>query len=579
MNESRNDNDTGNSSEENSGITVEVFGRTDVGLVREHNEDNFLVADLTRRNRSLKPEVRNHAVGSYGSIFVVCDGMGGAAAGEVASQIGVDTIYDMMLQAAPPTDDDELAQRLEKAIFEAGRRILTAAKLNRAQRGMGTTVTAACLIGPRLLVGQVGDSRAYILRGRQFVQITKDQSLVQQLIDANQMTEEEAKTFDKNNIILQALGTAEEVHVDVTSALLKRGDVLVMCSDGLSGLLDNEDIRNIVLDAPSLLDACRMLTEKACDEGGHDNITVIVAEFDGDGLSPPPDGETDGELVYSRFDFSRSGGDTTRRALPDKPKEEEEEQTVIVEKSEPTQKEEIPPPPEPPQERSKGAALMGVAAAAVILIIAAIVILSNGTGKPDAEQPSAAEIPPVQTSTQIPQAIPPSPESAKDPSAENQLVAEPPPELAPTSEEDITSRQRDEAAASKREGPDIVEQPNGPGPSTHEEDGSEKQIAAKTNDRGDRNRKKQPEKEEKEASEEDHPPLKSSPYGSPPKVEGSAPKHTTPKDGATPEESPQTAPLKKKTASEAPSEKPGEEPKGPPTETVTKKSKIDDNPF
>ncbi len=579
MNESKIDNDTGNSSEANSGITVEVFGRTDVGLVREHNEDNFLVADLTARNRSLKPEVRNHTLGPYGSIFVVCDGMGGAAAGEVASQIGVDTIYDMMLQAAPPADDDELAQRLEKAVFEAGRRILTAAKLNRAQRGMGTTVTAACLIGPRLLVGQVGDSRAYILRGRQFVQITKDQSLVQQLIDANQMTEEEAKTFDKNNIILQALGTAEEVHVDVTSALLKRGDVLVMCSDGLSGLLDNGDIRNIVLDAPSLLDACRMLTEKACDEGGHDNITVIVAEFDGDDLSPPPDVEVDGELVYNRFDFSRAGGDTsTRRALPDKPKEEEEEQTVIVEKVDSPQKEEKASASEP-QERSKGAALVGVAAAVVILIVATIIFLSNGSGKPVAQQPSETEVLPAPSSAKIAPAIPPSSKSVKQPPGEQNVGAEPPPELAPTPEEDITSKEPEENSAEKDDVPDIVELPDEPANTPHESNESEKKIAVRSKDRGDREKEKRTKQKERENSAEKQPPPKSSPYSPPPTGEDAQPKSTAPEAGLSPHESPPTVPSKKKTASAAPKEIAEEAPNGPSAETVKKKSEIDDNPF
>ena len=188
-----------------SGIGVDVFGRTDVGLVRDHNEDNFLIADLTSGNRSIRPEVRQHIVGDRGSLFAVCDGMGGAAAGEVASKIGVDTIYEVLQEGEPPADDYALARRLDEAICEAGTRIFTAAKLNRGQRGMGTTATVAVLIGPRLVIGQVGDSRAHIVRGDELVQITKDQSLVQQLIDAKQLTEEEAKDFDRSYIILQAL--------------------------------------------------------------------------------------------------------------------------------------------------------------------------------------------------------------------------------------------------------------------------------------------------------------------------------------------------------------------------------------
>ena len=327
MNES--DNRTNEQAEASSpaALFVEVFGRTDVGLVREHNEDNFLVADLTEGNRSIRPEVRKHRIGPQGSIFVVCDGMGGAAAGEVASQIAVDTIYDMMQQGAPATSEEALAQKLEKAICEAGRRILTSAKINRSQRGMGTTVTAAALFGPRLIIGQVGDSRAYILRNRRLIQVTKDQSLVQQLIDAKQMTEEEAKTFDKNNIILQALGTAEEVHVDVTSVVLKQGDRLVMCSDGLSGLVDNDAIRDIVYETADPMNACRVLTEKACEGGGHDNITAIVAAFSGDSLALPPEGGADPELAYSRFTFSRMSETTARKLRPGRPSERQKNDT------------------------------------------------------------------------------------------------------------------------------------------------------------------------------------------------------------------------------------------------------------
>jgi serine/threonine protein phosphatase PrpC len=301
-------------------ITVRVFGRTDVGLVREHNEDNFLIADLTAGNRSIRPEVRTHNVGDLGTLFVVCDGMGGAAAGEVASRIGVDTVYEMMQQGGAPSDAGQLARWLEEAIREAGTRIYTAARLNRGQRGMGTTVTAAVLAGPRLVLGQVGDSRAHIIRNGRLVQVTKDQSLVQQLIDAKQLTEEEARNFDRSNIILQALGTTEEVHVDITSVMLRRGDALVMCSDGLSGPVEAGEILRIVQEQDDPMEACRLLTEKACEGGGDDNITVIVARFDGEGLEPAGEGD---ELAYEKYDFPRITETTVRTPMPKPSKEEE----------------------------------------------------------------------------------------------------------------------------------------------------------------------------------------------------------------------------------------------------------------
>ena len=281
-----------------SEIRVHVFGRTDVGMVREHNEDSFLVADLSRKNRSIQPEVQHHVIGKLGSVFAVCDGMGGAAAGEVASKLGVDTIYEVLQEGEPPADEDALALRLNEAICEAGSRIYAESKANSARRGMGTTATVAVLINERLLFGQVGDSRAHIIRKGKLVQTTKDQSLVQQLIDANQLTPEEAKNFDRSNIILQALGTSEEVHVDVTSTLLRKGDILVICSDGLSGMVEPEDIRDVVLAIDDPADACLKLTQMACDNGGDDNVTVIIAKFDGEGLAAPAIGD---DVAYEKF--------------------------------------------------------------------------------------------------------------------------------------------------------------------------------------------------------------------------------------------------------------------------------------
>ena len=300
-------------SDKKEGVIVHVFGKTDVGLVREHNEDNFLVADLSRKNRSIKPEVRTHQLGHRGSLFVVCDGMGGAAAGEVASQIGVDSIYEVMQEADPAVDDFVLARRLDGAVCEAGRRIFEAANKNKGQRGMGTTVTAAALRDSRLIIGQVGDSRAYIARRGELVQVTKDQSLVQQLIDAKQLTQEEAKTFDRNNIILQALGTTSEVHVDVTSVNLRRGDVLIMCSDGLSGFVDSDQILDAALQHKEPMDVCRTLIEMACDGGGDDNITVITARFEGERLKEPQDEDV---VKYEKFEFPKLTETTARASVP-----------------------------------------------------------------------------------------------------------------------------------------------------------------------------------------------------------------------------------------------------------------------
>ena len=298
-------------------VSIKLFARTDVGQVREHNEDNFLVADLTKRVRGLQEENRVVTVGKNGNIVAVCDGMGGAAAGEVASQLAVDIIYEKMIEDVAPDAQltrNEIARRLVRAVEAAGLRIFEAAKSDRTRRGMGTTVTAAALVDDHLFLAQVGDSRGYILREGVLVQVTRDQSLVNQLIEAGQLTEEEAETFEHNNIILQALGTAETVQVDLTFAELRRGDILMLCSDGLSGMVRNDEIREVLKSTTDPLDACKTLTERANAAGGHDNITVIVAQFDGEGLQPlAPGGEP---LKYRKYALPEEPTDPARKAVP-----------------------------------------------------------------------------------------------------------------------------------------------------------------------------------------------------------------------------------------------------------------------
>jgi serine/threonine protein phosphatase PrpC len=283
-------------------VRVHLFARTDVGQVREHNEDNFLVADLTRRSRGLLEANRATVVGPQGAVFAVCDGMGGAAAGEIASQLAVDIIYERLVDGLGERQikRDDLARRLVRAVEAAGLRIFHEAKADRSRRGMGTTVTAAALVDEVLFFAQVGDSRGYILRGDTLVQLTRDQSLVNQLIEAGQLTEEEAETFEHNNIILQALGTSDTVQVDLTFAEVRKGDILLLCSDGLSGMVRFEDIRETLRSGAEPLEICKALTERANQSGGHDNITVIIVQFDGASLKSI-DAEGGDPLKYRKY--------------------------------------------------------------------------------------------------------------------------------------------------------------------------------------------------------------------------------------------------------------------------------------
>lgn len=272
-------------------VRVSVFGKTDLGRTREHNEDTFLVADLSTGNASLQPEVRRHDVGPRGSLFMVADGMGGAAAGELASAMAADLIYRHMATAwasDPASSPDQFAYRMREAVELANSQIYSYARAHPEVRGMGTTVTAAGIFGGNLYLTQIGDSRAYLIRGTDAVQLTKDQSLMQRLVDAGELTQDEAEQSERRNIILQALGPDPRVKVDLTHQPVRRGDTLILCSDGLSGVVRREEFAQMAGAHPDLAALCSALIDLANSRGGPDNITVVAARFEGEGL--PEDG-------------------------------------------------------------------------------------------------------------------------------------------------------------------------------------------------------------------------------------------------------------------------------------------------
>ncbi len=282
-------------------VVVHVFGRTDVGKMREHNEDAFVVADLTRGNATLQPEVRSHVVGDRGSLFMVADGMGGAAAGEIASAMAIEEVLSELsskLTAGDAPTEEGFAMAIKRATSAANAKIHMFAVEHPEFRGMGTTATVAGVFGDSVYLAQVGDSRAYLVRGGVAQQITKDQSLMQRLIEAGELTVEEAEQSERRNIILQALGPEPQIKVDLTSQQLRRGDVLVLCSDGLSGQVRADDIARIITEEPDLMTACKRLIDLANDAGGPDNITVIAARFEGDGLIAPGATDPVGHRVY-----------------------------------------------------------------------------------------------------------------------------------------------------------------------------------------------------------------------------------------------------------------------------------------
>jgi protein phosphatase len=275
-------------------INLALYAQTDVGMVRSGNEDNFLILDLSTgrswtASEEEPPDLLTYAQGYYGSLLAVSDGMGGALAGEVASRMAVETVRDRMLQLQAHEVYSRLPfhERLRLSIEEANILINGESQTNPAHKGLGATFTAVATVGGQVFFGQVGDSRAYLIRGNQIVRTTKDQSLVQQLIDAGQITEEEAETHSYRNVILQALGAHGSVNVEVGCETLCNMDTLVICSDGLSGKVHQDEIAGIIHEARDFKSACQHLINLANERGGEDNITVVIAQFSGSGLALP----------------------------------------------------------------------------------------------------------------------------------------------------------------------------------------------------------------------------------------------------------------------------------------------------
>lgn len=283
-------------------VVVRLYGATDVGHTREHNEDTFLVADLEAGSVvSFEHGSETCVEGMHGLLFMVADGMGGAAAGEIASAMAAQVVYDELRThwrtVADPTPD-AFAVALRDATETANSRIHTFARQHPEHRGMGTTATAVGLLGDSVYIAQVGDSRAYLMRDDKLILLTRDQSLMQRLVDAGEISEEQAETSDRRNIILQALGPEPTVKIDLTHQQIRLGDTLIVCSDGLSGVAKARDIEEAARAQSDPAVLAHSLIARANELGGPDNITVVVARFEGDGLRTANGGETVGRTVY-----------------------------------------------------------------------------------------------------------------------------------------------------------------------------------------------------------------------------------------------------------------------------------------
>lgn len=277
-------------------IKITLFGISDTGVVRSQNQDSYLAADLqdgtvladfsARRFRKDKGNLIDRDLSQDGNLLAVADGMGGAAAGDIASFLGLETLLTELNRARTNgarvhlTTPDLLKLCIEKSNF----RLWEESQMNIDYRGMGTTLTAVLVKGSTAYIAEVGDSRAYLLRGNRYEQLTKDQSAVQMLIDLGRMTKDQALSAPNRNIILQALGVDPTIQVALMRLELRQNDQILLCSDGLSNKLEDDEMRDILLTEPSLDDACQTMVELANLRGGEDNITILLAKFVGEDL-------------------------------------------------------------------------------------------------------------------------------------------------------------------------------------------------------------------------------------------------------------------------------------------------------
>jgi PPM family protein phosphatase len=267
-------------------VEVEFVGVTDAGLIRDRNEDRFAAGDLDSGALAEAGQLRRTG-GARGALFVVCDGMGGVAGGEVASRLAVDTVWQEMRGSRATEERQVFARHLRRAIRAAHQAVVDEAAAHAELRGMGTTVSAAGVAGTALLIAQVGDSRAYIERGGSLTQVTRDQSVVSALVHAGRLSELEARLSEKRSLILQALGTGEDVDVAISLVELRRGDRLLLCSDGLHGPVNDEALCHALAEHGDLDRAVLAMVDLSRQAGAPDNITAILARFTGERLAPP----------------------------------------------------------------------------------------------------------------------------------------------------------------------------------------------------------------------------------------------------------------------------------------------------
>jgi protein phosphatase len=271
-------------------VEVDVAGLSHPGLVRTNNEDQYFVARFDRGMRTL---ATNLPEGSFTApsaetvyAMLVADGMGGHAAGEVASRTAVSVLVDQVLRSPAwimRLDDQVVAEamsRMEQRLEQVQDVLAQRARAEPGLSGMGTTLTLAWSLGADLLLAHVGDSRAYLFRQGQLQQLTHDQTVTQEMVDTGALSPEEAATHRLRHVLTGALSTsARRLRVEFRRLLLAEGDQVLLCSDGLSDLVPQADLAEVLRQGARAEDACRVLVDRALAAGGKDNVTVVLARY------------------------------------------------------------------------------------------------------------------------------------------------------------------------------------------------------------------------------------------------------------------------------------------------------------
>lgn len=238
---------------------MKTFSMTDIGKLRQVNQDYMFASD--------------EVIGTLPNLFIVADGMGGHNAGDYASRFTVERVTELIRES----EETEPEKLLEQAIVQTNQELMIKASSQESLKGMGTTFVAATLIGRHLHVANVGDSRLYVIN-KEVIQITKDHSYVQEMVNKGELKEEDARCHPQKNIITRAVGAMPELKVDFFDVVLDEEDQILLCSDGLTNMLEDAQIGTIVHTQRDIVEKVERLVEAANENGGNDNITVVMIE-------------------------------------------------------------------------------------------------------------------------------------------------------------------------------------------------------------------------------------------------------------------------------------------------------------